>query len=236
MLDVVHGPPETEKEPQASARFAPLPLGCSKPKSYTTWATASKDHLYAIKRSDFGNARPRSGFRSRVRAKAISDPRLAHAVDKLQLDQARADLATAEANLSLSQTTMARWQDLLKRDAVAKQETEDKIGDYQAKKAMVESGRANVKRLEDLVSFEKVYAPFAGVITARNTDIGALIPAVPEENYSGIATQAAFFHTSRRYTQIDQYLTQLLHETTVPLPDHAYPVHSQSPSAVYRSG
>ncbi len=97
-------------------------------------------------------------------------------VDK-QLDQARADLATFEANLSLSQSTMTRWQDLLKRDAVAKQETDDKIGDYQAKKATVDSGRANVKRLEDMVSFEKVYAPFDGVITTRNTDIGALINA-----------------------------------------------------------
>lgn len=97
-------------------------------------------------------------------------------VDK-QLDQSRADLATAEANLSLSQSTMVRWQDLLKRDAVAKQDTDDKIGDYQAKKATVDSGRANVKRLEDMVSFEKVYAPFDGVITARNTDIGALINA-----------------------------------------------------------
>jgi RND family efflux transporter MFP subunit len=94
-----------------------------------------------------------------------------------QLDQSRADLATAEANLSLSQSTMTRWQDLLKKDAVAKQDTDDKIGDFQAKKAMVDSGRANVKRLEDMVSFEKVYAPFDGVITARNTDIGALINA-----------------------------------------------------------
>jgi RND family efflux transporter MFP subunit len=94
-----------------------------------------------------------------------------------QLDQARADLATSEANLSLSKSTMARWQELLQKDAVAKQDTDDKIGDYQAKKAMVDSGHANVKRLEDMVSFEKVYAPFDGVITARNTDIGALINA-----------------------------------------------------------
>lgn len=94
-----------------------------------------------------------------------------------QLDQTRADLATAEANLRLSELTMARWQQLLQKDAVAKQDTDDKIGDYQAKKAMVDSGRSNVKRLEDLVSFQKVYAPFDGVITARNTDIGALINA-----------------------------------------------------------
>jgi RND family efflux transporter MFP subunit len=97
-------------------------------------------------------------------------------VDK-QLDQTRADLATAEANLRLSESTMIRWQQLLQRDAVAKQETDDRIGDFQAKKAMVDSGRANVKRLEDMVSFEKVFAPFDGVITARNTDIGALINA-----------------------------------------------------------
>jgi RND family efflux transporter MFP subunit len=97
-------------------------------------------------------------------------------VDK-QLEQARADLATAEANLSLAKSTMTRWQELLRKDAVAKQDTDDRIGDYQAKKAMVDSGHANVKRLEDLVSFEKVYAPFDGVITSRNTDIGSLINA-----------------------------------------------------------
>ncbi|HTB15881.1 MAG TPA: efflux RND transporter periplasmic adaptor subunit [Bryobacteraceae bacterium] len=97
-------------------------------------------------------------------------------VDK-QLDQSRADLATAEANLTLSQSTMVRWQELLRKDAVAKQETDDRVGDFQAKKATVDSGRANVKRLEDMVSFEKVYAPFDGVITTRNTDIGSLINA-----------------------------------------------------------
>jgi RND family efflux transporter MFP subunit len=97
-------------------------------------------------------------------------------VDK-QLDQAKADLSTAEANLALSQSTMVRWQQLLQKDAVAKQDTDDRVGDFQAKKAIVDSGHANVKRLEDLVSFEKVYAPFDGVITTRNTDIGALINA-----------------------------------------------------------
>jgi RND family efflux transporter MFP subunit len=107
-------------------------------------------------------------------------------VDK-QLDQAHADLATSEANLSLSQSTMVRWQQLLAKDAVAKQETDDRVGDFQAKKATVDSGRANVKRLEDLVSFEKVYAPFDGVITTRNTDIGALINAG-----NGGATQQLF--------------------------------------------
>ena len=80
---------------------------------------------------------------------------------------------------------MVRWQELLKTDSVAKQDTDEKIRTYQANKAMVDSGRANVKRLEDLVSFEKVYAPFDGVITARNIDVGALINA----GNSGVSRQ-----------------------------------------------
>ncbi len=94
-----------------------------------------------------------------------------------QLEQARADLATAEANYHLAETTAARWEDLLKTDSVSRQETEQKIGDLQAKKATMDSARFNVNRLEKLQSFEKIYAPFDGVIIARNTDIGALIDA-----------------------------------------------------------
>ena len=94
-----------------------------------------------------------------------------------QLSQARADLATAEANLALSESTAVRYQALLKSDSVSKQETDEKVGDLNAKKAIVDSARANVKRLEQTQGFEKVYAPFDGVITARSTDIGALINA-----------------------------------------------------------
>ena len=92
-----------------------------------------------------------------------------------QLRQARADLATAQANLNLSQITAARYEDLLKTDSVSKQETDNAAGDYAAKQATVQSSQANVRRLEELQAFEKIYAPFDGVITARNTDIGALI-------------------------------------------------------------
>ncbi len=97
-------------------------------------------------------------------------------VDK-QLDQSRADLATAEANYTLAESTATRWQDLLKTESVSKQETDEKVGDFHAKKALVDSARSNVKRLEDLQSFQKVYAPFDGVITARNTDVGQLVSA-----------------------------------------------------------
>ena len=94
-----------------------------------------------------------------------------------QLDQARADLATAQANYDLSRTTAARYQTLFKSDSVAKQDVDDKVGDLQAKKAMVDSATFNVRRLEETQRFQKVYAPFDGVITARNIDIGALINA-----------------------------------------------------------
>jgi len=92
-----------------------------------------------------------------------------------QLRQSRADLATAEANLNLSQITANRYADLLKTDSVSKQDADNAAGDYAAKQATVQSAQANVRRLEELQAFEKIYAPFEGVITARNTDIGALI-------------------------------------------------------------
>jgi RND family efflux transporter MFP subunit len=94
-----------------------------------------------------------------------------------QLDQARAELATAQANLHLAETTAARYQGLLASESVAKQDVEDKVGDMQAKRAIVDSANQNVRRLEETQRFQKVYAPFGGAITARNTDIGALIDA-----------------------------------------------------------
>ncbi len=94
-----------------------------------------------------------------------------------QLQQARADLETAQANLNLSQLTSDRLVTLGKKGAVARQDVDNSVGDRNSKKAIVDSATANVKRLEDLQAYEKVYAPFDGVITARNTDIGALIDA-----------------------------------------------------------
>jgi len=92
-----------------------------------------------------------------------------------QLRQARADLQTAEANLHLAEITANRYEGLLKTDSVSKQDADNAEGNFAAQKATVHAAEANVKRLEELQSFEKIYAPFTGVITARNTDIGALI-------------------------------------------------------------
>jgi RND family efflux transporter MFP subunit len=97
-------------------------------------------------------------------------------IDK-QLQQTRAELATAQANHHLAETTAARWQSLLQSDSVSIQETDEKIADLSARKATVDSNASNVHRLEDLQSFQKIYAPFDGILTARNTDVGALIEA-----------------------------------------------------------
>jgi len=94
-----------------------------------------------------------------------------------QLSQARSTLATAEANLKLAQITMDRYQGLLAKHAVAQQDVDNAVGSYAANKAIVDADMANVRHFEALVSYENVYAPFDGVVTARNTDIGDLINA-----------------------------------------------------------
>jgi RND family efflux transporter MFP subunit len=92
-----------------------------------------------------------------------------------QLQAAKSDLATAEANLKLSEITSTRYQDLKSTDSVSKQDVDNAEGDFAAKKATSDSAAANLKRLADTQAFQKIYAPFDGVITARNTDVGDLI-------------------------------------------------------------
>lgn len=94
-----------------------------------------------------------------------------------QLLQARANLATCEANLNLATITANRDERLLKTNSISTQERDNAVAAVAAGKAVVESSRAEVARLEQLQSYERVYAPFDGVITARNTDVGALIDA-----------------------------------------------------------
>jgi RND family efflux transporter MFP subunit len=99
-----------------------------------------------------------------------------------ELAQARADLDTAEANFALAKITNDRWQGLLKTQAVSKQDADNRAGDAAAKAAMVDSAQQNVRRLSDLESFKRVLAPFDGVVTARNTDVGYLINAGQSPN------------------------------------------------------
>ncbi|HEV7511695.1 MAG TPA: efflux RND transporter periplasmic adaptor subunit [Candidatus Acidoferrum sp.] len=92
-----------------------------------------------------------------------------------QLQQARSNLSTAQANLELATITKTRYQGLLKKHAVSQQDADNAVGTYNANKAIVQADQAAMDQYAALVSFEKVYAPFDGVITARNTDIGDLI-------------------------------------------------------------
>jgi RND family efflux transporter MFP subunit len=94
-----------------------------------------------------------------------------------QLAQAQADLKMAEANNDLAQLTATRWRGLLATNSVSKQDADNRIGDAAAKAAALASAQANLQRLRELQGFERIVAPFDGVITARNLDIGDLIDA-----------------------------------------------------------
>lgn len=124
-----------------------------------------------------------------------------------QLDQARADLNTAQANFQLSQITATRYQDLLNTDSVSKQDVDNANGALAANKAIVASAQANVKRLEQLVSFERIYAPFDGVITARDTDVGHLIdsgsggPAIELFHMAATSVMRVYINVPQQYSQ-----------------------------------
>jgi RND family efflux transporter MFP subunit len=94
-----------------------------------------------------------------------------------QLRQSRADLATAKANSDLAHITDVRWKGLLANQAVSQQDADTRAGQAAASGAQAASAQANVARLEELESFKRIVAPFDGIVTARNTDIGALITA-----------------------------------------------------------
>jgi RND family efflux transporter MFP subunit len=125
-----------------------------------------------------------------------------------QLEQARSTLANAQANLNLSEITKARYEGLLAKHAVAQQLRDNAVGTYNADKAMVDADQASVQRYAAMVSFERVYAPFDGVITARNTDIGDLI-----NSGSSTVPKADLFHmaqtdTLRVYVNVPEEFSQ----------------------------
>jgi RND family efflux transporter MFP subunit len=119
------------------------------------------------------------------------------------LQQARANLDTAQANVAIAKITADRWQGLVSDGSVSQQETDQNVINLKAMQATFEANAANVRRLEQLQSFEKIYAPFDGIITARSTDIGALIDAgastQPKELFHMAAT-----HTLRVYVAVPE--------------------------------
>ncbi|WP_157447423.1 efflux RND transporter periplasmic adaptor subunit [Chthoniobacter flavus] len=140
-----------------------------------------------------------------------------------QLEQARADLKNAQANLSLAQLTDARSEDLFKKKTISPQERDQARTDLAAKRALVDSGEANVRRLEQLRAFEKVVAPFDGVVTARSTDVGALIQA----SSTGGAKELfhlADNHILRVYFSVPEiYASSVKHNEEVAIAFDAFP-------------
>ena len=124
-----------------------------------------------------------------------------------QLQQARADLAVAQANLHLAEITAARFEDLLKTDSVSKQDTDQAVSNLNATKADVASKTANVHRLEEMQSFEKIQAPFDGIITARNTDVGTLVDAGANSQPKELFHLAAI-ETLRVYVSVPEVYSQ----------------------------
>src|SRR4030081_3713058 len=125
-----------------------------------------------------------------------------------QLQQTRSNLATAQPNPELATITKTRYQGLLKSNAVSQQDADNAVGTYNANKAIVEADKAAVEQYSALVSFEKIYAPFDGVITARNTDIGDLI-----NSGSGGGAKTDLFHivqpgTLRVYVNVPEEYSQ----------------------------
>jgi RND family efflux transporter MFP subunit len=105
-----------------------------------------------------------------------------------QLAQAKADLATAQSNAALAKVTADRYQGLIGQNAVSQQDTDNAVQALEARNTEVASAQANVRRLEQLQSFERIEAPFDGVVTARNLDIGQLISAAGSTNTPGTGT------------------------------------------------
>ena len=119
-----------------------------------------------------------------------------------QLRQAEAQLATAEANQKIADLTAQRWHDLRATDSVSKQEADEKIASAASGDAQMQAARANLQRLRELSGFERIVAPFDGVVTARNTDIGQLIAA--GENTGPALFRVADTHRLRLYVTVPQ--------------------------------
>ena len=137
-----------------------------------------------------------------------------------QLQQAEADLNSARATLEIADITNNRWQKLVAKRAVSMQEADQAKSDFVGKQAMVAANEANVRRLKQLQDFEKVTAPFDGVITARNTDIGALINAGASKELFHLAS----IQQLRVYTSVPEVdAAAVRNDTRVTLTEDAYP-------------
>ncbi len=141
-----------------------------------------------------------------------------------QLIQARADIESAQANMQLAATTAKRWSTLLAKDAVSAQESDEKSGDYKVKTALVDAAEANLHRLEAMKGFARIVAPFDGVVTARRTDIGALVNAGSSASPTSELFDVAKVDKLRLYVRVPQsYSARIKPDTRVTLTVPEYP-------------
>jgi len=129
-----------------------------------------------------------------------------------QLDQSRAELERMQANADLAGVTSDRWQALLAKHAVSQQEADQTRSNYIAAQAAVDASRANVRRLEQLQSYERIIAPFDGVVTARNTDVGDLIEAGSGSNNPRELFHLAAIHSLRVYVAVPEVDSDSIHD------------------------
>ncbi len=127
-----------------------------------------------------------------------------------ELRQAQADLGTAQANYQLAKTTNDRWQGLLATESVSQQDADQRAGDAAAKSAARQSAAANVARLQELEGFKRVLAPFTGIVTQRNTDIGALINS--GQSPGNALFRVADTHRLRIYVSVPQLYAAAIHQ------------------------
>lgn len=141
-----------------------------------------------------------------------------------QVQQAQSDLATAEANEQIAQITAGRWQKLLARNAVSKQEADQTSSDLKARNSALTSAEANLRRLQQLQSFEKVYAPFDGVITVRNVDVGSLIQAGDSNSPKAELFHIASTDKLRLFVAVPEVYASACHNgTSVAITTDAFP-------------
>ncbi len=140
-----------------------------------------------------------------------------------QVAQAQADVKTAQSNLQLAQSTAARWEKLLQKNAVSRQEADQVTSDLAARQSTLSAQQANFGRLQQLQGFEHIYAPFAGVITARNVDVGSLVEAGQN------TTQKELFHLAstgrlRVFVPVPEVYQSAVHDGShVPITVDAFP-------------
>ncbi|GAA3764518.1 efflux RND transporter periplasmic adaptor subunit [Terriglobus aquaticus] len=129
-----------------------------------------------------------------------------------QVEQAQAQVSTARANEQIAEVTAKRWQDLLAKNAVSRQETDQALSDKNARQATLEAAEANLRRLQQMQGFERIYAPFDGIVTARNVDIGSLIQAGDSNTPHSELFHMASVNRLRVFVPVPEVYTQDVHD------------------------